>query len=69
MWLQVKGFPDPPDRGLDCPQRWAIDVRDPWADLRRRAHPESVLRSSSVNTNSAFGRPRDAIGESSYPPT
>jgi hypothetical protein len=40
-----------------------------WADLRRRAHRESVSRSSSVNTNSAFGRPRDAIGESSYPPT
>jgi hypothetical protein len=40
-----------------------------WADVRRRAHRESVSRSSSVNTNSAFGRPCDAIDESSCPPT
>jgi hypothetical protein len=33
-------------------------------DLRRRVHRVSVWCSSSVNTNSAVGRPRDAMNES-----
>ena len=58
---------------FDRPSAQPSTIRDRNASacelLRRRAHRVSVSRSSSVNTSSAFGRPRDAIRESSHPPT
>ena len=55
---------------LDSPSAQPSTIRDrnasAWEDLRRRAHRDSVSRSSSVNTNSAFGLPRAAISESSH---
>ena len=58
---------------FDRPSAQPSTIRDRNASacelFRRRAHRVSVSRSSPVNTSSAFGRPRDAIRESSHPPT
>ena len=58
---------------FDRPSAQPSTIRDRTASacelFRRRAHRVSISRSSPVNTSSAFGRPRDAIRESSYPPT